>query len=135
DLAGGVTAPISLRMAAAPAMTSEIVSNEDTSSQATHDEMQDELIDFSTLSLAAPQSSTLQSQPGATLAFSGLLDSGDSELDDLLAQLDSAVQGVAANNGSDPYSSFADHSMPNLNGASIQDQLFDELALHQQFVQ
>ena len=56
-------------------------------------------------------------------------------LRDLLAQLDSAVQGVAANNGSDPYSSFADHSMPNLHGASIQDQLFDELALHQQFVQ
>ncbi|WP_429121081.1 retention module-containing protein [Aeromonas allosaccharophila] len=135
DLAGGVTAPISLRMAAAPAMTSEIISDEDTSSQATNDEMQDELIDFSTLSLAAPQSSTLQSQPGATLAFSELLDSGDSELDDLLAQLDSAVQGVATNNGSDPYSSFADHSMPNLNGASIQDQLFDELALHQQFVQ
>ncbi|MEV3836446.1 retention module-containing protein [Aeromonas allosaccharophila] len=135
DLAGGVADPISLRMAAAPTMTSEIVSDEDTSSQATHDEMQDELIDFSALSLAAPQSSELQSQPGATLAFSELLDSGDSELDDLLAQLDSAVQGVAANNGSDPYSSFADHSMPNLNGASIQDQLFDELALHQQFVQ
>ncbi|MEH8199682.1 retention module-containing protein [Aeromonas allosaccharophila] len=135
DLAGGDADPISLRMAAAPTMTSEIVSDEDTSSQATNDEMQDELIDFSALSLAAPQSSELQSQPGATLAFSELLDSGDSELDDLLAQLDSAVQGVVANNGSDPYSSFADHSMPNLNGASIQDQLFDELALHQQFVQ
>ena len=131
DLAGGVAAPISLRMAAAPAMTSNIVNNEDMSSQAANNEMQDELIDFkSTL-----QSSTLQSQQGAELVFGELLDSGDSELDDLLAQLDSGSQGAGIGDGSNPYSSLADHSMPNLNGASIQDQLFDELALHQQFVQ
>jgi len=133
DLAGGVATPISLRMAATPAVASEPVGDEDLNSPFASDEMQDELIDFSTLSLTAPQSGTLQSQPGATLVFGELLDSGDSELDGLLAQLGSAVQG--AETGSDPYTSLADHSMPNLNGASIQDQLFDELALHQQFVQ
>lgn len=63
DLAGGVAAPISLRMAAAPTMTSEIVSDEDTSSQVTHDEMQDELIDFSTLSLAAPRAANCRVSP------------------------------------------------------------------------
>uniref|UniRef100_UPI0012E03981 VCBS domain-containing protein n=1 Tax=Aeromonas allosaccharophila TaxID=656 RepID=UPI0012E03981 len=133
DLAGGVTAPVSLHIAAAPAVTSEATGNEDLSSPFASNEMQDELIDFSTLSLTAPQSSALQSQPGGALVFGELLDSGDSELDGLLAQLGSG--GQDAETGSNPYASLADHSMPNLNGASIQDQLFDELALHQQFVQ
>ncbi|MFB2900624.1 retention module-containing protein [Aeromonas veronii] len=135
DLAGGVTTPVSLHMAADQAVTSETVGNEDLGSPFASGEIQDEQIDFSTLSLAAPQNSELQSKPGAALAFGELLDSGDSELDGLLAQLDSVGQGAETDIGSDPYTSLADHSIPNLNGASIQDQLFDELALHQQFVQ